>query len=246
MPQKYLAGNWPIRYSAISADGRLIAIAGRRGLTHYSSTSGRWKLFGDELQEQAFAVRGGFLWFHHVLIAAVEVGRSWQVSMANIPSLWVSSYLSQLRLYSRDLELSNQNVLHREPLTSPVVILSLVDNSLLVYTTDNTLFHYLVVPTADTIKLHLAGSISFRGVIANPNAVRVLSWMIPTGQKRRFLWMLRGLTILNIPFCSFVELGDPADDLAVATVLMMVGGELVLLKPRKVPTFDVSICSISD
>ena len=110
-----------------------------------------------------------------------------------------------------------------------------MDNSLLVYTTDNTLFHYLVVPTADTIKLHLAGSISFRGVIANPNAVRVLSWMIPTGQKRRFLWTLRGTNILNIPFCSFVELGDPADDLAVATVLMMVGGELVLLKPRKVP-----------
>ena len=72
-----------------------------------------------------------------------------------------------------------------------------MDNSLLVYTTDNTLFHYLVVPTADTIKLHLAGSISFRGVIANPNAVRALSWMIPSGQKRRFLWMPRGANILN-------------------------------------------------
>lgn len=29
------------------------------------------------------------------------------------------------------------------------------------------------------------------------------------------------------------ELGDPVDDLAVATVLMMVGGKLVLLRPRK-------------
>jgi hypothetical protein len=38
-------------------------------------------------------------------------------------------------------------------------------------------------------------------------------------------------------FLSIVELGDPADDLAVATVLMMVGGELVLLKPRKVHEF---------
>jgi len=92
------------------------------------------------------------------------------------------SDLFQLRLYSQDLELSNQNVLHREPLTSPVVILSLIDNSLLVYTTDNTLLHYLVVPTAEAIKLHPTGSISFDGVIANPNAVQVLSLMIPTAQ----------------------------------------------------------------
>ncbi|KAI0639098.1 RIC1-domain-containing protein [Trametes polyzona] len=195
VPQSYMSANWPIRYSSLSSDGRLIAIAGRRGLVHYSSTSGRWKMFADELQEQAFTVKGGLLWFHHVLIAAVEVAGAYQI-----------------RLYSRDLELSNQNVLHREMVPSPVVILSLVDNSLLVYTADNTLYHYLIIPTADTIKLHLCGSITFDGVIAAPNAVRALSWMIPSAQK---------------------QLGDPADDLAVATVLMIVGGKLVLLRPRK-------------
>ena len=89
-----------------------------------------------------------------------------------------------MRLYSRDLELSNQNVLHREMMTSSVVILSLVDNSLLVYTADNTLHHYLIVPTTDSIKLHLCGSITFDGVIGVPNAVRALSWMIPAAQKR--------------------------------------------------------------
>ncbi|KAF9455011.1 RIC1-domain-containing protein [Macrolepiota fuliginosa MF-IS2] len=195
IPQHYLANNWPIRYSSISTDGRLVGIAGRRGLIHYSSTSGRWKVFSDEQQEQAFAVRGGLLWFHHVLIAAVEVAHSYQ-----------------LRLYSRDLELSNTNVLHREILPSPVVILSLVDNSLLVYTLDNTLYHYLVVPTTETIKLHLCGSITFAGIIAVPSAVRMLSWMIPTAQK---------------------QLGDPVEDLAVAIVLMVVGGQLILLRPRK-------------
>ncbi|OSD05915.1 RIC1-domain-containing protein [Trametes coccinea BRFM310] len=195
IPQSYMSANWPIRYSSLSADGRLIAIAGRRGLVHYSSTSGRWKMFADELQEQAFTVKGGLLWFHHVLIAAVEVAGA-----------------HQIRLYSRDLELSNQNVLHREMVPSPVVILSLVDNSLLVYTVDNTLYHYLIIPTADTIKLHLCGSITFDGVIAVPNAVRALSWMIPSAQK---------------------QIGDPVDDLSVATVLMIVGGKLVLLRPRK-------------
>jgi len=38
--------------------------------------------------------------------------------------------------------------------------------------------------------------------------------------------------IANI--CAIIELGDPVEDLGVATVLMMVGGQLVLLRPRKV------------
>ncbi|KAF8213519.1 RIC1-domain-containing protein [Mycena galopus ATCC 62051] len=213
IPQTYLATNWPIRYSSLSSDGRLIAIAGRRGLIHYSSTSGRWKLFADEIQEQAFVVKGGMVWFHHVLIAAVEVSKSYQI-----------------RLYSRDMELSNQNVLHREIISCPVVILSLVDNSLLVYTADNTLYHYLIVPTSDTIKLHLCGSITFTGIIAAPSAVRMLSWMIPSSQKRKSSTLPFALDIF-IP-CP-AELGDPVDDLAVATVLMVVGGQLILLRPRK-------------
>ncbi len=75
-----MALNWPIRYSAISVDGRFIAVAGRRGLVHYSTTSGRWKLFEDNVQQQAFAVRGGIVWFHHVLVAAADLTKSYQVS----------------------------------------------------------------------------------------------------------------------------------------------------------------------
>lgn len=82
------------------------------------------------------------------------------------------------------MELTSQNILHREILPAPVVILSIVDNSLLVYTADNTLHHYLIVPTADSIKLHLCGNITFAGVISSPGSVRMLSWMIPTVQKR--------------------------------------------------------------
>jgi len=132
------------------------------------------------------------------------------------------------------MELSNQNVLHREILTSPVVILSLVDNSLLVYTADNMLSHYLIVPTADTIKLHLCGSITFDGIIASPSAVRALSWMIPNAQKRASMRLLKHCLLILHP-----GLGDPVDDLAVATVLMMVGGQLVLLRPRKVGFHEV-------
>ncbi|KAG6335629.1 hypothetical protein ID866_3465 [Astraeus odoratus] len=182
-----LAVGWQHGWAIISMGGRCLSsnFGVDENLDSESATSGRWKMFSHVGQEQAFSVKGGLLWFHHVLIAAVEVSKSYQI-----------------RLYSRDLELSNQNVLHREMVAFPVVILSLVDNSLLVYTADNMLSHYLIIPTSDSIKLHLCGSITFNGVIGAPSTVRVLSWMIPSAQK---------------------QFGDPADDLAVATVLLMVG-----------------------
>lgn len=75
-----------------------------------------------------------------------------------------------------------------------------MDNSLLVYTSDNTLYHYLVIPTTDTIKLHLCGSIAFTGIIATPSAVRMLSWLIPTAQKREWSRYLHDLTYAELVY----------------------------------------------
>ena len=79
VPQAYLATQWPIRLSVISPDGHYVAVAGRRGLAHYSVGSGRWKTFEDSRQEDAFTVRGGMCWWQHILIAAVESGSSYEV-----------------------------------------------------------------------------------------------------------------------------------------------------------------------
>lgn len=166
IPPAYMATNWPVRYASISSDGKLVAIAGRRGLTHYSLTSGKWKLFQDERAEQDFAVRGGMLWFHHVLVVATEINKTYEI-----------------RLYSRDLDLST-NFIHSHLLPCPVLVMSLLDNSLLVYTADNTLYHFLIIPTTDSIKLHLCGSISFIGIVQVPSRVKSLSWLVPEAQKR--------------------------------------------------------------
>lgn len=74
-----MSANWPMRYASLSTDGKLVAIAGRRGFTHYSVASGKWKLFTDPRQEQDFTVRGGMLWFHHVLVVAADVEKTHQV-----------------------------------------------------------------------------------------------------------------------------------------------------------------------
>ncbi|PWN18420.1 RIC1-domain-containing protein [Microstroma glucosiphilum] len=195
VPQDYFARNWPIRYASISTDGRLIAVAGRRGLAHYSAISGRWKIFSSTDEEEAFQVRGGLQWYEHVLIAACQSGDA-----------------AQLRLYSRDTDLSNANLLHIENVSAPVILTSLFEDSLLVYTSDNTFYHFLIVITRDSINLSLCGSITFEGVVGEPERVRGMSWMIPKGQQR---------------------FGDPMDDLTVATIIFLVDGKLVLLRPRK-------------
>lgn len=80
IPQSYLASQWPIRLSVISPDGRYIAVAGRRGLAHYSVGSGSWKVFEDTNVENSFTVRGGMCWWQHILVAAVESGDSYEVT----------------------------------------------------------------------------------------------------------------------------------------------------------------------
>lgn len=71
-PAMYIADNWPICYSSISSDGSYIAIAGKRGFAHYNTISSRWKLFGNQQQEQSFLVRGGMVWYKTILIVSCE------------------------------------------------------------------------------------------------------------------------------------------------------------------------------
>lgn len=194
IPSSYLVDQWPMRCSVISADGRYMAVAGRRGLAHYSVNSGRWKSFVNENMENEFQVRGGMCWYQHILVAAVEAGDSYEV-----------------RLFSREAALDSTLVLHVEPLPSPVVLIAPSgEDSLLVYTYDNLLYHYIFTAASGSIKLVQVGQIAFHGIVRSPARVRGLSWVLPDDQ--------------------LLE-GDPSQDVAVATVLFLVDGKLVLLQP---------------
>lgn len=96
-PPAYLHSQWPIRSCVVSQDGRYVAIAGRRGLAHYSVNSGRWKVFEDSKAENSFAVRGGMCWYGHILIAAVESDGSYEVSSKSCDTY----YLAQLIIFAR-------------------------------------------------------------------------------------------------------------------------------------------------
>jgi len=194
VPPTYLLNQWPARYTVISADGRYLAVAGRRGLAHYSVNSGRWKTFANEAMENEFQVRGGMCWYQNILVAAVEVNRTYE-----------------LRLYSRETALDSAHVLHIQQMPAAVVLVSPSgEDSLLVYTYNNILHHFIFAPVSGSIRLVQVGHIAFHGIVRSPARVRGLSWVLPESQ--------------------LVD-GDPSQDVVVASVMFLVDGKLVLLKP---------------
>lgn len=194
VPATYLLRQWPIRQTVISPDGRYVAVAGRRGLAHYSVNSSRWKTFANEAMEGDFQVRGGMCWYQHILVAAVESNRSYEI-----------------RLYSRETALDSSQIIHSEPIQAPVVLITTSgEDSLLVYTYENLLYHFIFTPHQGSVRLVQVGQIAFHGIVRSPARVRALSWVLPESQ--------------------LVD-GDPSQDVAVASVIFLVDGKLVLLRP---------------
>lgn len=194
IPATYLLNQWPIRCTVISADGRYLAVAGRRGLAHYSINSGRWKTFANETMESEFQVRGGMCWWQNILVAAVEANRTYE-----------------LRLYSREKDLDNVSVAYVHQMPAPIVLITPSGgDSLLVYTTDNLLYHFIFQTYGSSVRLEQMGTIAFHGTIRSPARVRGVNWILPESQ------------LLD---------GDPAQDVAHAAVLFLVDGKLVLLWP---------------
>ncbi|KAH8675368.1 RIC1-domain-containing protein [Xylariales sp. PMI_506] len=194
IPSNYLLNQWPVKCTVVSPDGRYVAVAGRRGLAHYSLNSGRWKTFANEVTENSFSVRGGMCWYQHILVAAVEANRSYE-----------------LRLYSREMALDDSTIMFTQQLPAPIVLITPSgDDSLLVYTYDNLLYHFIFAPVGNSIRPIQVGQIAFHGIVRSPARVRGLSWILPEHQ---------------------LADGDPSQDVAVASVLFLVDGKLVLLQP---------------
>lgn len=100
-PPAYLHSQWPIRASSVSQDGRYVAIAGKRGLAHYSVNSGRWKVFEDSKVENSFAVRGGMCWYGHILIAAIDRDGSYEVSSLSARKIAYTNIVAAMHVFPR-------------------------------------------------------------------------------------------------------------------------------------------------
>ncbi|KAF9570180.1 hypothetical protein EC968_002119 [Mortierella alpina] len=166
VPAVYLSDNWPIRYSCLSPDGHYLAIAGRRGLAHYNLHSCRWRLFGNWQQEQSFRCRGGLAWFKNILIAGCET---------------IEDQKFELRLYQRENNLDNNDVIFTEQFESRIAHISVWRSSLLVYTTNNTLYCYSL-GSAKRIDLQLVWKTSLQDIVESPALLKSVSILTAEGR----------------------------------------------------------------
>ncbi|KAI8327314.1 RIC1-domain-containing protein [Blakeslea trispora] len=217
-PALYITDHWPIRYTSISSDGKYIAIAGKRGFAHYNSISNRWKLFGNQQQEQSFLVQGGLVWYKHILIVGCEL---------------VQHKTYEIRLYSRDSNLDNAYVLCTEHLKAAPIYLTLSNQFLLVYTADNILsiFYICVGPTPShsnngrqggLAALELIRKISLKDVVNHTLHLRSISLFHPVyGDQLRSI-----------------------EHVISSNIVLLVNGQLSLLCPKPIDEDDDSDLSM--
>lgn len=168
LPSSYLVLNWPVKYAAVNSSGTHVAVSGKAGFALYSGFKGKWKLFGNELQEQSLVCRGGLLWFREVVVFPCRVQEKYE----------------EVRFYSLHSNLDNSQLLHTLKLTSPIVKLNLLGNHLLLGSRDCHMSIYslntTVVPSKGLVlsvsKLH---ELSLAQSLPHPWATSLIA-MVPS------------------------------------------------------------------
>jgi hypothetical protein len=89
--------------------------------------------------------------------------------------------------------------MHVQKLPAPIVLIAPSgEDSLLVYTYENILYHYVMSVSDATVNLVQVGQIALHGIIRAPTRVRALSWILPEDQIRKFLTYHTGNDPLTI------------------------------------------------
>ena len=75
-----------------------------------------------------------------------------------------------------------------EQLPSAAVVIALTgQDSLLVYTYENILYHFVINATSTAVSLVQVGQIALNGIVRAPARVRAVSWILPDHQLRKVL-----------------------------------------------------------
>ncbi|KAI0243714.1 WD40 repeat protein [Massospora cicadina] len=172
VPPVYELDNAPIKFISRSGDGQFLAVAGRRGLAHYSLLSQKWKLFNNRnqvvltklayfLKEQSLRCVGGMVWYKNTLVVGCKLNGAYQI-----------------KFFPREKNLDFLYTLLTLELPTRPVYLNRIDRWLLVYSVDNLLTFYELAsdPNGRVAGVNPVQKISLEGVVKAPLTVRAIAW----------------------------------------------------------------------
>lgn len=139
LPPHYVTSNWPIRYAAIDDSSKYLAVAGMHGYAHFSLARRKWKLFGNETQEQNVICRGGLTWWQNFLVVGCYS---------------IQDELDEVRLHSRTSNL-DVTLACRVQTSSPIFLINTFNDILLVYCSDCSITFYRMAMVDE--KIHGSG-----------------------------------------------------------------------------------------
>ncbi|KAI9020616.1 RIC1-domain-containing protein [Hyaloraphidium curvatum] len=187
LPTAYISSNWPVKYSAPSPGMAFVAAAGRRGFAVYAVRSNRWRMFGNEVQESSFAVKGGLAWWEPGEFAGATLGRTNVAQAWNpgavliVPCLDLAVGESKLRFFQATGNLDLSTCLATQKMAKGVVCMDVRDDTLLVYSADNVVRVFsLEIGLKPTVVVRLHHQFSLGSCVPFPATVQSVFWLPAT------------------------------------------------------------------
>ncbi|KAJ2773586.1 WD40 repeat protein [Coemansia nantahalensis] len=184
IPPGYIGTNWPIRYVAVDDDGQHVAVAGRRGVAHYSMATFRWRMFRSQQQEASFTCVGGLLWYQeHLVVACVnhECGDT-----------------PQVMFFPRSRPLDTAGNVQTVVLEAPAVAMSCHNSTLLVLCRNAVLYQYAIFDDMDFIQVSFRRAVDLGSAGIDPLRVRSLQWAPSAQFEHRPAFLVHEGTTLHV------------------------------------------------
>lgn len=128
IPQTYLTDNWPIQMISMDRLGKYIAVAGNRGFIVFNMIKNKWRLFGNQKEEQKIQCIS-ISWYKSIILVLNKIEDKNQYEILCFPHNHLA--FSSL-LYKFDIPCKNSNI-------SPISM-DCNDNLLIIFMDDSFVF----------------------------------------------------------------------------------------------------------
>lgn len=238
LPLMYTSLNWPIHAASIDISGKYIALAGRRGFTYYNSTSGKWKLFGNEDHEIRFSINGGMYFIGNNLL--ICVCKDYRPTVRYV-----------IRCFDCNSNLDLDSTVFSFTVDVPVLSITGFHTNIMTYCADNVVRHYSLYKEDNKhgdyrYGLLLVQEISLEGVVVDPKCVQYIGWSSFSLPKNLYYFVQRIFTKTNTRYKYHNAFSDSIAPEGIQIQNILKKTPIVILKNGELSILRRSVSSDTD